>query len=336
MRSSSSSRFERGRPSRGACAHRLGVLLLAAATRGVPAAPTLAVEPELLDFGRVRADDTSLVRRIKIANRGNEPLQIFGIESGCGCAVAQVEHEIIPVGAATELEVRLNLRGRRGQYRRDVLLRTNDPQRPNLPIPVIADIISPWELTPSGVAFGDLAPDRSATQSLRLVFHPPTGRVESVAAADSWLQASAHAETTGVWRVEVAAVPPYPSTGWLVGRVVLATDRAEIGQLQIGCTAVIREPLMLLPAELRLTPAGPDTHFMLISGSGAAGVEIERITLDGRSVKWTARRLSDGALQVRLSALPTTPEWDGREITIHLTPAGAGPLRLPVRVVYDR
>lgn len=324
------------RRHRDAVAHWISAILLAAAARGVSAAPSVVVEPEVLDFGRVRADDASLVRRVKIANRGDEPLQIFGIESGCGCAVARVQHELIPVGAATELEVRLNLLGRRGHYRRDVLLRTNDPRRPNLSIPVVADIISPWELTPSGVAFGDLAPDRSVTQSLRLVFDPPTGRVESVAAADSWLRATAHAETAGIWRIEVATVPPYPSAGWLVGRVVLATDRPDVGQLQIGCTAVIRQPLMLLPAELRVTPGGPDTHFVLISGGGAAGVEIERVTLGGRAVDWRARRLSDGALQVRLSALPTTPEWDGRDIEIHLTPAATGPLRLPLRVVSDR
>jgi len=309
-------------------------LVLSAACASL-AAPRADAEPGVLDFGRVRADDPALVRRVRISNRGDDPLQLFGVESGCGCAEARLEHDIVPVGAATELTVRLNLLGRRGHYQRDVVLQTNDPRRPTLRIPVTAEIVSPWDLTPTGIAFGDLSAHQSVTQSLRLVFDPPTGRVESVSCLDSWLQARLQAERAGVWRIEVAAVPPYPSAGWLTGRIVLKTDRSDIGPIHVGCTAVIRQPLMLLPAELRLTPGSEGPHFVLISGAEARDLTIEQVTLNGRPLKWTARRLSDGALQLRLHDLAARAECDGQELEIHTASPPGRPLRLPLRVVSE-
>lgn len=315
----------------------LGAAILAAAAgRAGSAAPVVIVEPEVLNFGQVRADDTTLVRRLRIMNRGDEPLQIEGVESGCGCAEARLEHEIVPAGAATELVVRLNLLGRRGSYRRDLIVRSNDPRRPSVRIPVVADIVSPWELTPTGITLGELEPNQRATQSLRLTLNPPTGRVISVTASAPWLRGSAYSEAPGVWRIEVTTVPPYPVAGWLAGRLLVTTDRPDLGPIHVDCTAVIRQPLIVMPTELRVAPDGPRSHFVLISGGDARSIEVTQVELAGCEVRWRVRRLSDGTLQVRLEGLPTTHEWDGRELVIHTTAPHAHPLRVILRVPPDR
>ncbi|MCX7819919.1 MAG: DUF1573 domain-containing protein [Kiritimatiellae bacterium] len=307
--------------------------VLPAAARAVPA---VQVNPPALDFGRVRAQDPELVRRLRIRNAGDEPLRIEGIDSGCGCAEVRVEHDLVPVGAATEMIVRLNLLGRRGKFYREVVLRTNDPRNPSVKIPIVAEILSPWALTPTGVMFGDLSPDRSATQSLRLSFDPPTGRLISAEVSAQWLRAAVRPEGPGVWQIEVAAVPPYPSAGWLTERLILSTDRPDIGQIVVGCSVVVRQPLMLLPTELRVEAGSRGSQFVLLSGGGAAALEVERVQLAGRPLRWQARRLADGAIQLRLDDLPSTPEWDGHDVEIHTRPPADGPLKLKLRVISDR
>jgi len=84
--------------------------------------PSLVVEPESLDFGRVRDSDGPLALAFCIVNRGQQPVEITGIRSGCGCTVAELTDSILPSNERVEVPVKVSIRGRLGAFSNRILI----------------------------------------------------------------------------------------------------------------------------------------------------------------------------------------------------------------------
>jgi len=282
------------------------------------------------NLGRVPADAPELSQVIRIRNIGDEPQELHAVDTGCGCIAVRMPHPILPAGALTELELRFNLRGRRGHFTREVIVRTNDPERPEVRIRVEADIESTWELWPTAALFGTLRPDAIATQSLRLVFANPRVRVRAVTSDAAWL--SGQVEGHGNERVvRVIVRPPYPNDRWILGRLWIETDDPAVSNITIAATARIREGVGILPRELELDAGKSTAVVHLILGDAPEGLRVTRMTLDRVDLVFRQRRLEDGRIQIAVENLPPLRNESG-ELWIYTEPAAGGPHRVPVRL----
>jgi Protein of unknown function (DUF1573) len=103
------------------------------------AAPRIAVEPEMFDFGKAQQEKT-LVKEFRIRNLGAADLVIEDVVTTCGCTVADGYAKVVKPGGSTPLRVKLETRNTFGKLARSVLVKSNDPSGRPVEIKVEAQV----------------------------------------------------------------------------------------------------------------------------------------------------------------------------------------------------
>lgn len=315
----------------------VGACIATALPFGCPAGPAIVCDHPVFDFGRQFADGAEPAHVFILRNAGDDVLEIHSVESGCGCAQARPEHKLIPAGAQTRLDVRINLRGRAGLFARDVVVRSNDRATPELRLKVTGFIESPYELSPTAAMFGVIAPGAVATQSVDVIFggHDPV-RIESVAPEAPWLEAdAAEIEPGRRWRITVRTRPPYPDgASWLGARVRIATTHPQVPEIVFAATATVTRELSVTPSEWEVDADArtPVFRHALIRPGGAGRIDIVSIHTPDPSMRADSRVLADGSIQIVVRGIRAVPELDGQAVTIVTDPPAGGPHRIPFRL----
>ena len=102
-------------------------------------APRIQVEPESFDFGKALPGKT-LRKEFTIRNFGDATLVIEGVSTTCGCTAALAAQDHVEPGGRTVLRVTFDTRTFSGKVERQVLVRSNDPKTPLLPVRVSATV----------------------------------------------------------------------------------------------------------------------------------------------------------------------------------------------------
>ncbi|MET0551911.1 MAG: DUF1573 domain-containing protein [Vicinamibacteria bacterium] len=111
----------------------------AAAKTANAAAPRIAVEPEMFDFGKAQQEKT-LEKEFRVRNLGAADLVIEDVVTTCGCTVAEGYAKVVKPGGSTPLRVKLQTRNTFGKLARSVLVKSNDPSGRPLEIKVEAQV----------------------------------------------------------------------------------------------------------------------------------------------------------------------------------------------------
>lgn len=82
----------------------------------------LVIDPKTVNFGRVNDVDGPLELSFTIANQGDQPVEITGARSGCGCTVAQLVKSVVPPRGHLLVPVKVNILGRHGKFENRVLI----------------------------------------------------------------------------------------------------------------------------------------------------------------------------------------------------------------------
>ncbi len=117
------------------------VFVLAASGSWAAPAPRLAVEPGGFDFGHA-LQRRQLQKQFVLRNYGDATLVLEQPESDCGCTAALLDErdrELAPGRNATLL-VTFDTRESEGRVIHQVLLRSNDPERPVIVLSVSATV----------------------------------------------------------------------------------------------------------------------------------------------------------------------------------------------------
>lgn len=127
--------------------------------------PKLVVSPHEVDLGRVPTDSEGERQvSVRLANRGTSPLKIMSVSSSCGCTVVQNPRAVIGAGESDTMTIFVRTGIEPGQRGSRVRVATNDPNRPDLEIPIRWTAVSPLAVEPSSIDFGELRPGAVATQ----------------------------------------------------------------------------------------------------------------------------------------------------------------------------
>ncbi len=143
-----------------------------------------AVAPDAVDVGR-HARATTVRVEFSIRNDGRQPLDLWDVRTGCGCLAMAVRTPngdqtltatTVPPGGELPLVAEWAMAGERvPQFRRQVLIRTNDPDRPELAIPFSGSVHGWLVSYPKEVSLGELAPRQVIRRTVVL---RDTGRPE--------------------------------------------------------------------------------------------------------------------------------------------------------------
>lgn len=105
----------------------VAVMIMGVATVSARKAPGNKVGVEfsglVFDFGTVNADKGSVEHKFVMTNTGTQPVAIITAVPSCGCTVADYSKKPIEPGKSTEIKVKFNLTGQRGEINKDVKLR---------------------------------------------------------------------------------------------------------------------------------------------------------------------------------------------------------------------
>ena len=113
---------------------------------------TLSFEKKTHDFGDI--DDVGKVStQVKFKNDGDKKLIIEDVRASCGCTAGKPAKMELEPGEESYLDVTFNPQGKRGNQRKSITFKTNDPVNPTQAIYITARIKSIWDFKPAKVQF---------------------------------------------------------------------------------------------------------------------------------------------------------------------------------------
>ncbi|UCH33160.1 MAG: DUF1573 domain-containing protein [Armatimonadota bacterium] len=115
--------------------------------RPVARAPRIEFDDTEYDFGTVLIGDP-VEHDFVFRNRGNAPLTINSVVTGCGCTAAFVEERQLPPGREGRVKTTFRTEGRTGAQRKSIHVETNDPEQPRVALRVAGEIKAQIEVSP--------------------------------------------------------------------------------------------------------------------------------------------------------------------------------------------
>ncbi len=137
---------------------------------------SLAIEPELIDFGRVRESNAPLELEFTAINRGDCSIEIIKVRSSCGCTVAELNKLVVPPHERISVPIKVDTRGRIGQFSNRILIDVSGQPNP-IVVPIQGAIVQ--DIWHNGQAVrcsaNDSNPTAETTFEVRTVDWPSVG-----------------------------------------------------------------------------------------------------------------------------------------------------------------
>lgn len=108
------------------------------------------------DWGKTKSTQGKLHAIITLKNIGNQPLKIYGVNPTCGCTTAPIFKNEIQPGDTTGIDVTLNISTYSGDVKKNIELKSNDPDHPNKLIWLKTHVIKPVSLFPQYMNFANM------------------------------------------------------------------------------------------------------------------------------------------------------------------------------------
>ncbi|MCH5318823.1 MAG: DUF1573 domain-containing protein [Paramuribaculum sp.] len=88
--------------------------------------PAISFKNKTHDFGTIKSTKGAVSYEYAFTNTGDKPLVIVNVTNGgCGCTTPEFPKEPIAPGKTGKIKITFNPEGRRGEFRREVKVKTN-------------------------------------------------------------------------------------------------------------------------------------------------------------------------------------------------------------------
>lgn len=104
--------------------------------------PKIVVQQDKFDFGDIKQGE-KVTHNFVISNNGGDILKIENVRASCGCTAAVPEKDQIAPGESTELKVTFNSSGRNGKQHKNVYIKSNDFERPEVVLTITGNVVNP-------------------------------------------------------------------------------------------------------------------------------------------------------------------------------------------------
>ncbi len=202
------------------------VLLTLALSLPALAAPILAVDKPVFDFGTI-PQGKKLNHVFKLINKGDSPLTITKTRTSCGCTVANVSSKTIEPGKSTELKITFDSASFGGKVTKTITVESNDPATPTTTLTIKGTINEELVVTPRQLNLGQTKVGSSKELTVALENHGErTIKILSVTTPMPQVKAINKKQTLkpGETAQVTVTVTPRPEDRFLSGFLVVATD----------------------------------------------------------------------------------------------------------------
>jgi hypothetical protein len=197
-----------------------------------PTSKRIELDRRTHDFGVVR-QNAVLETAFRLTNRGEAPLRVFDARGDCGCVTAKFEPEVVLPGQAATIAVVYRTFMVVGVHPHGVVIKTDDPETPNVAVEVSCDVSAGVVLAPANFFFPMSLAGTSPGVNGVVQWKEGVGRpfrvlkvevqdVDMTAEVAPWTEAKDPPAWKGFEvRLRFRAPPPI---GQVSGRVVIHTD----------------------------------------------------------------------------------------------------------------
>ena len=221
-----------------------------------PEAPPAALAPKIVcaepqfDFGE-RENSEFVEHAYVIRNDGNLSLEILSVRATCGCTAVKPDDQIVPPGGQTQIQAKLDLRGRMGMQIKTITVQSNDPLTPVLNLQLRGTAVQGLRAQPSTLFLGRIGPDGPRSRTFEVVSGKgPISIVNIRSDAPGILLKTLDpqpGDDGSVHRFELtldASIPP----GTLNSQIIVVANQNGNKELSIPVAAFIEAPPAAAPA----------------------------------------------------------------------------------------
>jgi len=244
--------------------------------------PKIQINGKDHDFGNI-SQYTQHVHVFSFTNAGTAPLKISSVHASCGCTGTLLSADTIEPGKAGELKVTFNSGTFRGNVRKTITLKTNDPGNETVTLTIAANIIADLMVAPQHVQFGRINVGDSPELTARI--SSPSGKVFTVVSAVSSLNfVKAEVDKPDVAaqeheiRIKVDGTPP---GGGFQGSIDMKTSLDTKASLSVVFSGYVRERTSVIPPKLFfgiVRPGEHPTRSIIIEATSWEGLKVEKVT----------------------------------------------------------
>jgi len=102
--------------------------------------PKLLVQPINHDFGTIEQGE-KVSHVFVLTNNGGDLLTILNVQTSCGCTAAKPDKNELAPGESTNLKVTFNSQGRHGAQKKNITIKSNDPENPLLKLTISGTVV---------------------------------------------------------------------------------------------------------------------------------------------------------------------------------------------------
>ena len=132
------------------------------------AAPKIVFDSEVHEFEEVESG-TEIPAEFVFRNEGDEPIEITDLKVTCDCTEARVEPKRLGPGEKGSIFVALDTAYRVGDLDKEVIVRTNDPNRGEITLHIKGKTFLPLTFKPSPMFFPFMASGRESAADVTLM-----------------------------------------------------------------------------------------------------------------------------------------------------------------------
>ena len=216
------------------------------------AAPKIVFDSEVHAFAEVESG-TQIPAEFVIRNTGDEPLEITDLKVTCDCTEVSAEPETIPPGGEGTIFVVLDTSYRVGELDKEVIVHTNDPERPKITLHIKGKTFLPLTFKPSPLFFDKLVPGQEAVADVTLM---NTGKTPVTVKQILATEADTTVAISGKADAKVALPHTLGVGDYLWVRITLKTNSDAKGSVNRQVT-VVAEPSPVTPLILKIQGSFP-------------------------------------------------------------------------------
>jgi hypothetical protein len=314
------------------------VVLFLLACAAIPAAfaapaPKLVCPDPVFRFGE-RNSHEDVEHAFLLKNEGERTLEITKVQATCGCTVARIDARQIPPGGETTVQARLSLKGRRGVQRKNIVVYSNDPDRPRLDLLFEGTVLRDVEVTPPSLFFGRMEPDQHAQREAAVHLHAGEKKLKEALSSSPHFSARLETVREGrEYRAIVRTVPPLPS-GSVDGRVDLVDDRREL-VAHFSVRAYTPEALLVAPRALVLPAASPNplTRQIILRPGTSGPFEIARVTVPDDAIRASVHPLAGNGQRIQLDNIVPSSDLNEARVIIETSATNRPRVEVPFQII---
>lgn len=301
----------------------------------VSAKPSLTCPEPEYDFGERKADEI-IEHTFLLRNTGAAPLTIRRVKPSCGCTAAKLSDPVIPPGGEAKLATRLDLKGRKGDLRKSILIESTDPVQPRLRLWLQGKVVRDLELHPSFINFGAVAEDAVLTRTVELRSLQPDVYILEVSADKPYFKAELPAGTDDKppRRFLVSTVPPLQGS-LLRGNVTVTTSLEDNREVKMALVATVMAELVVIPREIVLKErmSGPVRRTIFVRPGRVKDFDILQVIPPVQGCKVKLHALPGGTRRIDIHDLPVGEAVRDTAVRIRTDVEGMETVEVPVRLV---